>query len=83
VIAAVSPSNAGCSLVDGQRDSGRCRVVVRRVRRSKYHRQVCDPAVSTVPDAGAYAKLPAVVEEASSCVAFNAVPYVIDAGVAQ
>ena len=41
----------------------------------------CEPALSTVPAAGEYAKLPATVELAFSCVALSAVPYGIAAGV--
>jgi hypothetical protein len=41
------------------------------------------PAPSVVPAAGEYAKLPAVLAVASSCVPLSAVPYVMPAGVGQ
>ncbi len=41
------------------------------------------PALSTVPGAGLYAKLPAVLAVASSCVPLSAVPLVIADGVGQ
>jgi hypothetical protein len=41
------------------------------------------PALSTVPDAGEYAKLPGVFAVASSCVELNGVPKVIAAGAGQ
>src|ERR671924_583629 len=41
----------------------------------------CDPASSTVPAAGAYANVPGTLLVALSCVALNAVPYVMSAGV--
>jgi hypothetical protein len=44
---------------------------------------VCCPTPGTVPLAGEYAKVPATVEVAFSCVALSAVPYGMAAGVAQ
>ena len=41
------------------------------------------PAVSTVPAAGEYAKVPGTLALASSCAALKAVPYVMAAGAGQ